>query len=109
MFGDFNTVRRSEERVNSYFFPVSAASFNRFIQEAELQEFRMRGEIYTYMSRVGVKLSKLDRFLACSNFLSCFPSSVVNAHPREISDHYPVILNSPSDDYGPPPFKLFNS
>lgn len=69
----------------------------------------MGGERYTFKSRVGAKLSKLDRFLACSNFLTAFPSLVGTAHPRELSDHNPVTLSSRATDYGPRPFKLFNS
>ncbi|KAI3751226.1 hypothetical protein L2E82_22274 [Cichorium intybus] len=109
MFGDFNVVRRSEERFNSLFCPESASAFNRFIFEADLHDFNMGGEKFTFMSRVGAKLSKLDRFLACSNFLATFPSLVVTAHPRYLSDHCPVTLTSCQSDYGPPPFKLFNS
>lgn len=44
-----------------------------------------------------------------SDFLSAFPSLAVTAHPHEISDHCPITLKSLNADYGPPPFKLFNS
>ncbi|XP_023729444.1 uncharacterized protein LOC111877143 [Lactuca sativa] len=49
VFGDFNVV--------------SALAFNRFIQSANLKDFNMGGEKFTYMSRVDAKLSKLDSFL----------------------------------------------
>lgn len=61
------------------------------------------------MSRVGAKLSKLDRFLACANFLIAFLSLVVSAHLWELFDHSPVTLSFRATDYGPHPFKLFNS
>lgn len=61
------------------------------------------------MSRVNAKLSKLDRFLVCSNYLTSFPLIVVTAHPHELSDHSPITLLFAVFDFGPIPFKLFNS
>lgn len=46
-----------------------------------------------YMSNVGAKLSKLDRFLAFPNFLAAFSSLRVTTHPRELSDHSPITLS----------------
>lgn len=69
----------------------------------------MGGERYTFMSRVDAKLSKIDRFLACSNFLGNFPSLTAIAHRRELSDHSPITLFSDLGDSVPPPFKFFNS
>nr|KAJ0194327.1 hypothetical protein LSAT_V11C800406660 [Lactuca sativa] len=69
----------------------------------------MGGEKFTFMSRADAKLSKLDKFLVCPKFLSSFPLSVVTAFPRELSDHSPITLTSTESDFGPIPFKLFNS
>ena len=85
--GDFNTVRRRDERSNSVFCPNSAASFNLFISQAGLHDYNMGGSKFTYMSRVGAKLSKLDRFLVCSEFLSKFPSAVVTANVTPVKFH----------------------
>lgn len=104
LFGDFNAVRRMDERFNSIFCPASASAFNKFILDAELRDFSMGGEKFTFMARVGAKLSKLDRFLACADFLNAFPSTA-----RELLDHSPITLISHHIDFGPPPFKLFNS
>lgn len=109
MFSDFNAVRRFEERVNSTYCPAIADEFNSFIHNVELHDFNMGRERYTYMTRVDAKLSKLDRFLACSDFLEAFPSLVVIAHPRELSYHSLITMISHITDYRPPPFKLFNS
>lgn len=109
MFGDFNEVRRSEERMNSIFGQRSAAKFNNFIQMAGLHDFNMGGHRFTYFCHDGAKLSKLDRFLVCSNFLARFKNAKVTAHPRELSNHCPITLISHTADYGPSPFKFFNS
>ncbi|XP_023733832.1 uncharacterized protein LOC111881667 [Lactuca sativa] len=109
VFGDFNVVRYPSERCHSRFCPSSAYAFNKFIQDADLKEFNMGGEKFTSMSRSDAKLSKLDRFLVCSGYLNSFPLSAVTAHPRELSDHSPITLQSVVADFGPIPFKLFNS
>ncbi|XP_023733607.1 uncharacterized protein LOC111881445 [Lactuca sativa] len=109
VFGDFNVVRNAGERCNSHFCPYSAREFNCFIQSANLKDFTMGGEKFTFMSRADAKLSKLDKFLVCPKFLSSFPLSVVTAFPRELSDHSPITLTSTESDFGPIPFKLFNS
>nr|KAJ0191688.1 hypothetical protein LSAT_V11C800406980 [Lactuca sativa] len=89
--------------------PQSIRIRRRFIQDANLKDYNMGGERFTYISRVDAKLSKLDRFLTCPNYLQMFPLSHVTAHPREISDHSPITLLSSEADFGPIPFKLFNS
>lgn len=68
----------------------------------------MEGNRFTYCHD-GVKLSKLDRHLVCQNFLSSFPSTAATALPRELSDHYQVTLISQHINFGPSPFKFFNS
>ena len=51
VFGDFNTIRRADERYNSHFCPYSASHFNRFIAEAGLNDVRMGGiKIHLFLS-----------------------------------------------------------
>lgn len=87
----------------------SALGFNRFIHEGGLNDLRMGGHRFTYFCHDDLKLSKLDRFLVCSDFLQFFPNVTVTALPRESSDHCPVLLSTASVDFGPPPFWFFNS
>ncbi|XP_052625598.1 uncharacterized protein LOC128132721 [Lactuca sativa] len=107
--GDFNVVRRPEERISSIFCTRSANDFNHFIRSAELADLKMGGQRFTYFKTQGAKLSKLDRFLVCSSFLSISPLASCFAMERDLSDHSPIILRARCDDFGPPPFKLFNS
>lgn len=109
VFGDFNVVRNPSERCNSQLCPSSAFAFIRFVHGANLKDLNMGGEKFTFMSRIDAKLSKLDRFLVCLDYLSSFSLSVVMAHPRELSDHSPITLISATADFGPIPFKNFNS
>lgn len=69
----------------------------------------MGGERFTYMSRVDTKLSKIDRFLACPNFLSSCPTLTATTYPRHLSDHYPLTLTLDRKDFGPKPFRFFDS
>nr|KAJ0222973.1 hypothetical protein LSAT_V11C200055230 [Lactuca sativa] len=107
-FGDFNAVRRSDERFNSAFCKYTAADFNQFIANAGLKELKMGGLKYTYYKEEGHKFSKIDRFLVCSNFICSQPSSSVTALPRLHSDHSPIVLKPSIADFGPPPFRFFN-
>ncbi|KAL4592668.1 hypothetical protein LXL04_005671 [Taraxacum kok-saghyz] len=106
LFGDFNAVRRPEERINSAYI---AADFNKFIVDNGLLDLNMGGRRFTYFSDVGCKLSKLDRFFVCPNFMNGFPSAAVTTLPREYSDHSPFILKTDYLDFGKPSFRFFNS
>nr|GFA68303.1 hypothetical protein [Tanacetum cinerariifolium] len=61
--------------------------------------------MYKYIT----KLSKFDRILVSPHFTSKWPNANLLALPIELSDHCPLVLKSHSMDYGPIPFKLFNS
>ncbi|KAL4592069.1 hypothetical protein LXL04_005050 [Taraxacum kok-saghyz] len=107
--GDFNAVRYANERINSTFCRRIAKDFNDFILKARLQEFNTGGSKFTYMCDYGLKLSKLDRILVCSNFILQQPLSTVLVLDREYSDHSPIILKPSNYDFGLPSFRFFNS
>lgn len=109
IFGDFNTIRRVEERFKSTFCPSIATAFNKFIRDAGLLELNMGVCKFTYLCNDGIKLSKLDNFLICPNIMNPFPSASVIALPREYSDHLPILLRPCYLDFRPPSFRFFNS
>ena len=74
LFGDYNAVRRPDERMNSVFCPNTAKHFNKFITGAGLLDLNMGGRRFTYFNDVGCKHSKLDRFLVCANFIPLSPT-----------------------------------
>ncbi|KAL6517653.1 hypothetical protein OROMI_033354 [Orobanche minor] len=61
------------------------------------------------MSCNGNSMSKIDRFLVNSVFISCWPSASVTVLPKELSDHCPLTLSCVSMDFGPAPFRFYNS
>ncbi|KAJ9544401.1 hypothetical protein OSB04_024108 [Centaurea solstitialis] len=107
--GDFNEVRRADERCGSTFVPRGAAMFNNFIASLDLVEPSMGGRKYTWASADGQKCSKLDRFLLSRPFLDAWSNPGVFALPRWFSDHNPITLDTGQLDFGHVPFKFFNS
>lgn len=69
----------------------------------------MGGRKFTFYREEGHKFSKIDRFLVCPNFINQQPLSTVIALPHEHSDHSPLILSNSNADFGPLPFRFFNS
>ncbi|XP_022020329.1 uncharacterized protein LOC110920424 [Helianthus annuus] len=111
LFGDFNSVRYEEDRKNSVFDPSDAQVFNDFIYSKGLMEFTMKGRKFTYCKGKGVKakLRKIDRFLVSHNFVDAWSDACLVALPRFLSDHSPLVLAIDPLDFGPKPFRVFNS
>lgn len=107
--GDFNEVTRLTDRFSEHVCIKSMDDFNHFIRDAGLTEFNLGGRRFTWMSSDGKSLSKLDRFLACVNFIGRWTNSSVVALQRRLSDHCPILLSTNFDDYGPSPFRFFSS
>ncbi|XP_021997842.1 uncharacterized protein LOC110894871 [Helianthus annuus] len=109
ILGDFNAVRSSEERRNSGFNRASVADLNEFVALSGLVEYCMRGRSFTYLAPNSNKISKIDRILVCNRFFEAWPDACLRALPRLHSDHCPLILVTSRFNYGPKPFKFFNS
>ncbi|PWA41586.1 hypothetical protein CTI12_AA459190 [Artemisia annua] len=82
---------------------------DQFINRAELFDIPMSGRKFTRMNKFGTKLSKIDRILVSHHFITKWPNAQVLALQRELSDHCPLVLKTHSVDFGPIPFKFFNS
>lgn len=109
MFGDFNVVRTASERIGTVFNSNSSNVFNQFISDALLWEIPHGGHLFTRINRRGDKLSKLDRFLITENSSSHMRNYSAQVLDCQISDHRPIVLSASTIDFGPTPFKLFNS
>nr|XP_043611505.1 uncharacterized protein LOC122583137 [Erigeron canadensis] len=107
--GDFNSVRGRDDRMGTLFSSVNASNFNLFITTGNLIDIPMGRHKYTRISRDGLKASRLDRFLVNHSFADSFPNVILEALDDIISDHRPLLLMQRSMDYGPTPFKLYNS
>lgn len=107
--GDINCVRCPEERKNSEFCLTSANDFNNFITDTGLTEFKMGGSIFTYSSQVGNKHSKIDWVLVGHDFINRWPKTTLMALPKRYSDHRPLVLSCVDLNFGPCPFRFYNS
>ncbi|XP_071741347.1 uncharacterized protein [Rutidosis leptorrhynchoides] len=105
---DFNEVRDEEERFNSIFIPNRASRFNNFITNNELVEIPLGGRRFTRICDNGIKMSKLDRFLAFEKFLNLWDDLSALVLDRKFSDHCPILLRDKYIDFGPKPLKFFN-
>ncbi|GKC45235.1 RNA-directed DNA polymerase, eukaryota, reverse transcriptase zinc-binding domain protein [Tanacetum coccineum] len=109
MFGDMNAVRNEQERVGSIFNIIAADYFNSFIDATGLVDLPIGGRCFTWMNKAGTKLSKLDRFLIPEDVIDLLPNIRITAPDRIWSDHNPILLHVDKIDFGPSPFKLYNS
>lgn len=109
VLGDFNEVRFESERKGSIFCRKGSNLFNAFFSSAGLVDLPMGGRIFTRMNKFGTKLSKIYRIIVSHHFINMWPNAHVTVLPRDLSDHCPLILKTHVDDYGPIPFKFFNS
>ncbi|KAJ0683719.1 putative RNA-directed DNA polymerase [Helianthus annuus] len=109
--GDFNAVRDRGERKNSKFDQVCARDFNDFIDVNGLREFNLKGLRFTYMSnRRGIcTWSRIDRFLVCENVFNKWLNACVRALNRNLSDHSPLVFSVLDTNFGPKPFRMFDS
>nr|GFA13096.1 hypothetical protein [Tanacetum cinerariifolium] len=109
LFGDFNTVLHEYERSGSLFSRIKAEHFNAFIDSTCLIDLPIRGRHFTWMNKVGTKLSKLDRFFISEGVMEDIPDIKVTAIERLWYDHSPILLHSKKANFSPSLFKLYNS
>nr|GEX23007.1 ribonuclease H-like domain-containing protein [Tanacetum cinerariifolium] len=109
LFGDMNIVRHENERFGYIISNYEAGQFNSFIHSSGLINLSIGGCYYTWMNKAGTKLSKLDRFLIFEDILDTLPDTRITALDRLWSDHTPILLHVLKSDFGPSPFKIYNS
>jgi exonuclease III len=72
--GDFNIIRRPEEKNNENFNDRWPFLFNAVIDTLNLRELEMTGKKFTWANRLqNQTFEKLDRVLVCTDFESKFP------------------------------------
>ncbi|GJY55048.1 RNA-directed DNA polymerase, eukaryota [Tanacetum coccineum] len=107
VMGDFNEVRRKEDRWGTSFNVFRTRVFNQFISSAGLVEIQLEGYNFTWAHPSASKMSKLDRFLVSDGLLSIFPYLSAVYLDKHLSDHRPILLREVNADYGATPFRFF--
>lgn len=109
LIGDFNEVRFPDDRFNSRFNHIGATYFNEFIYNAGFMEYAMSRRKFTFRAGNSQKLSKIDRALVCEGFWNKWPKASFFALNTSLSDHCPIILLTDTRNFGPIPFRFFDS
>ncbi|XP_071707982.1 uncharacterized protein [Rutidosis leptorrhynchoides] len=95
-----------------FFFSFSSQDahvFNDFIDSNALYEVPLGGLKFTWRTKDGNKLSKLDRFFITNNILKVVNDLKGSVLPRGYPDHAPILLFQDKLDFGPRYFKIFES
>lgn len=93
--GDFNSIRRQEERRGKSWSAKAMAMFNNLIKELALIDPPMCNQSFTWSNMQDKPtLARLDRFLLSTEWDQDFPLSKVEALPRITFDHCPILLSA---------------
>ena len=93
--GDFNIIRRREEKNNDNFDGRWSFMFNTIIESLDLREIELSGRQFTWANSLpNPTYEKLDRVLASIEWEQKFPLVTVQALSRGISDHTPLFMDS---------------
>ncbi|GJY80626.1 RNA-directed DNA polymerase, eukaryota [Tanacetum coccineum] len=108
VMGDFNEVRKKDERFGSIFNVHGANAFNLFISNAGLEDVPIGGCFFTWRHKSASKMSKLDRFLIFESLMNSCPNISSITLDRYLSDHRPILMHEPYYNYGPVLFRFFH-
>lgn len=93
--GDFNIIRRADEKSSVNFDGRWPSMFNTIIESLDLREIALSGRKYTWANALqNQTYEKLDRVLTSIEWEQKFPLVTVRALQRAISDHTPLLLDS---------------
>ena len=93
--GDFNIIRRREEKNNDNFDARWSFMFNTIIESLDLREIELSGRKFTWANSLPTLMfEKLDRVLASVEWEQKFPLVTVQALSHAISDHTPLLVDS---------------
>nr|KYP35677.1 Transposon TX1 uncharacterized [Cajanus cajan] len=112
MVGDFNSIRSLEERVglaSGMYAVTDIAMFNGFIQLMEMEDVPLAGRKFTWYRPNGAVKSRIDRVLVSKEWSMRWPCASQLVLNQGISDHCPILMRNDGADWGPKPFRIFNS
>lgn len=105
--GDFNCTRTQIERVSCQGNSWDSEIFDKWITRSNLIDLQIDNCKFTWIGPNG-KRSKLDRALVNANWAQ-LGNWRLQALPRKNSDHKPLLLYYLYSDWGPKPFRVFNT
>ena len=108
--GDFNVVRRVDEKFNSLTNTRSMREFDLLIDELELVDPNLTNARFTWSNfRQFPICCRLDRFFFTNEWAAAFQCYRQEVEVRPISDHSPLFLDTSPPKWGPTPFRFENA
>jgi len=101
--GDFNAVRKSEERrsVRGGGVSLDINSFNIFIEDNRFIDLPLNGRNFTWFKGDGTSMSRIDRYLLSEEWCLCWPNCFQVALLWGLSDHCPLRLSIDEENWAP--------
>ena len=108
--GDFNLIRKPEEKNKPGNLSHWSFVFNVTIENAGLRELHLNGRQYTWgNNHIDPTFEKLVRILICPDWEDKYPLTYVTALERELSDHTPLLIDTGIPSRKPPIFRFENA
>ncbi|CAI9108335.1 OLC1v1007905C1 [Oldenlandia corymbosa var. corymbosa] len=95
MMGDFNCMRKAEERIGGTYGISPDTEFNKMIETNKLWEMKVNGGRFTWSNKqLGDMriLSRIDRIMVNEEWLQKFPEAYANVLPAGISDRNAFLI-----------------
>jgi hypothetical protein len=111
VLGDFNAVLSPEDRrgVNAGTSSnLEMRGFRSFLEDVDLVDLPLLGRRFTWFHANGVAMSRIDRVWVSLEWLEEWGDCAVWVCSRDVSDHCPLVLKYPENDWGPKPFRFNN-
>ena len=113
VLGDFNVVRRRDERRGVNLEALSTQIlemflFNSFLGDMELEDLNVLGRRFTWYHPNGRSMSMIDRMLVSEEWGNVWGDNALWVLPRDVSDHCPSVLKNGGWSWEPTPFRFNN-
>jgi hypothetical protein len=98
ILGDFNMIRRAREKNKGSINRRVMRQFNHTIDYLKLLELDLNGKLYTWSNKQDdPTMTRIDRFLATTEWHDMFPQAGLQAIGTMTSDHCPLVMQGCSD------------
>ena len=97
ILGDFNMIRRAREKNKGLINRRIMSLFNKTIDDLQLLELDLNGRAFTWSNEQNEPtMTRIDRFLATTEWHQLFPPADLQAIGTMTSDHCPLIMQGRS-------------
>ena len=105
--GDFNEILSPDERFKGGRISNSMRRFADILNGLELRDLPLQGGPFTWRGGLNGRFkSRLDRFVASSDWESHCCKVIQSCLPRPVSDHCPILRDCDGVRMGPAPFRF---